>query len=408
MKTKLVASLVKSSSTALSALLLALSALTASALPIITNVIETGGDNEATDTVTAKWTGVTFTNGIAGEYLTPFLVPRFAEEVPAMVDRVHQWNGVATNLPLPSYLVGGEYIMIGNDNRDNNPFKLDVTVSVPSIVFLLVDNRQGDADNATPPQAGRPLSGWTNMTWVGTSGFVPVMNGLNRTASRAVPDEVGYDENGDAVGAGGSIQNAASVYVKSVPAGTFTLLQADNAGQNMYGVVVKAASDPSAQANLPAEFGQTVNGFQDSFDGATLNASWKARGPATNIYSLANGILSVTNAIGDPNHLLYEAAGYNSTNQEVLARIRINRFGTNDLARAGIGASVGITNSQGINYHFRNEGAGAVHTEFLDDARQWGPELSFKWQTNVWYWMRLKHEPNTATNVDAFAKVWVA
>ena len=29
------------------------------ALPVITNVVETGGDNEATDTITAKWTGTT-------------------------------------------------------------------------------------------------------------------------------------------------------------------------------------------------------------------------------------------------------------------------------------------------------------------------------------------------------------
>ncbi len=45
---------------------LALAAQTASAYPILTNVVETGGDNEATDTITAKWTGVTWNATIAG------------------------------------------------------------------------------------------------------------------------------------------------------------------------------------------------------------------------------------------------------------------------------------------------------------------------------------------------------
>src|SRR4029434_4096196 len=35
--------------------------------PIITSVVETGGDNEATDTIVAKWTGTSFTVSIANE-----------------------------------------------------------------------------------------------------------------------------------------------------------------------------------------------------------------------------------------------------------------------------------------------------------------------------------------------------
>ena len=159
---------------------------------------------------------------------------------------------------------------------------------------------------------------------------------------------------------------------------------------------------------MPADFGFLVNGYQDDFAGTALAAAWRARGPATNVYRVANGLLSVTNAAGDPNHLLYELAGYNRTNQEVLARIRVNRFGTGDQPRAGIGVGVD-TNSAGMNYHFRNEGTLGVHTEFLDDLRSWGPELGFKWETNKWYWMRLKQQPNTAAGQpDAFAKVWLA
>src|SRR2546422_483245 len=89
---------------------------------------------------------------------------------------------------------------------------------------------------------------------------------------------------------------------------------------------------------LPADVGTTVNGFQDDFDGAALNPNWVVLG--ANAYSLSNGVLRVTTASGDPNHLLYQAAGYNNSVQEVLARIRVLNFGTGDQPRGGIAACV--------------------------------------------------------------------
>ncbi|MGC3958804.1 MAG: hypothetical protein QM813_12965, partial [Verrucomicrobiota bacterium] len=40
-----------------------------------------------------------------------------------------------------------------------------------------------------------------------------------------------------------------------------------------------------------------------------------------------------------------------------------------------------------------------------------GPVQNFTWQTNVWYWMRLRQEPNAASYGgvnDVFAKIWLA
>src|SRR5688572_19550688 len=98
---------------------------TAHALPVITNIVETGGDAEATDTILAQFTGQTFVNGVANEPIAgkaadaPYTVGFFVEDAPMFVDRNHQWNGAGTTLPIPAYLLGGEYIMSGNDNRDN-------------------------------------------------------------------------------------------------------------------------------------------------------------------------------------------------------------------------------------------------------------------------------------------------
>lgn len=168
---------------------------------------------------------------------------------------------------------------------------------------------------------------------------------------------------------------------------------------------------------FPADFGQTVAGFQDDFNSATLDPNWRARGPTTNVYSLANGLLRVRTAAGDPNHLLYELGGYNRTNQEVLARVRVTAFGTGDAARGGISVGVG-TDSQGINWHFRDhtqDGITGRQIKLLDDLRSWGPGYDFrsagtnKWQNNSWYWMRLKQVPNSATGqIDVWAKIWSA
>jgi hypothetical protein len=211
--------------------------------PLIANVVEIGGDNELTDTVPATWTDQTFSNGIVGEFLDPYTVPPFGEDVPAYVDRIHHWNGATTTLPIPPYLAGAEYIMSGNDNRDNIPYQLDITLSESAYVYLLVDDRLGDTSNENPPNhpdwtIDANSDGLPDMGWVVTDDWQPVINGLNRFSNPAWPDQVGVDEGGDGVGPGVGINQWASIYVKQLPAGTFSIYEADNPGRNMYGVVV--------------------------------------------------------------------------------------------------------------------------------------------------------------------------
>lgn len=210
---------------------------------LITNVVETGGDNEATDTITAKWTGQTFPVSVDNEPapgLTiggSYTVGLFGHESPAFVDRNHRYvNDPANNLSIPAYLLRQEYIMSGNDNRDNASYKLDVTLSAPAHVYMLIDNRLTDADGATPPTFDA-----THMQWIVDQGWAPTSNGINRAGNSLLPDEVGIDE-----GADGTVNQYYSVYSKSFPAGTFSLLQADNAGQNMYGVVITPVPEPSS------------------------------------------------------------------------------------------------------------------------------------------------------------------
>ncbi|HKQ40028.1 MAG TPA: lamin tail domain-containing protein [Verrucomicrobiae bacterium] len=164
-----------------------------------------------------------------------------------------------------------------------------------------------------------------------------------------------------------------------------------------------------AQPFLPNEAGTTVNGYQDDFDGTALAPAWLVQG--ANAYTVNGGVLRVSSASGDPNHLLYAVAGYNNSVQEVLARIRILNFGTADPPRGGISACVDPAASPagGIDLHFRDETIGR-HIEFLDDLRSWGTEYPFAWQNNTWYWLRLRHEPNAASQGganDVFGKIWL-
>lgn len=220
---------------------LALSAASAApvAAALITNVVEVGGDNEATDTIAAKWSGVQWNVTIADEPVPGALVGGsytaglFQHLAPAFVDRNHRYvDDVGNNLPIPAYLAGGEYILSGNDNRDNTPYRLDVTVSGPATVYMLIDNRLSDGNGATPPTFDA-----THMQWFDRQPWIATSNGSNRGANPAFPDEIAFDE-----GADDTINQYYSVYKRVFGAGTFSLREGDNAGQNMYGVVIKPAS----------------------------------------------------------------------------------------------------------------------------------------------------------------------
>ena len=82
------------------------------------------------------------------------------------------------------------------------------------------------------------------------------------------------------------------------------------------------------QTNKPiAEYGNTVNGFQDNFSAATRNTNWVAIGPAGDNYLQQSGLLRVFASQGDPNHLIYRVAGYTNDVYGYLASERILREG---------------------------------------------------------------------------------
>lgn len=201
---------------------------------LITGINQLNGD---TDRPTAKHTGETF-NVLGG--IQNYTVPTFGEDVVGMTDRTHQHNGASASLPLPDYLVGREYVLIANNNRDNPALQIDFSLSQRCLVYLLVDNRLGDGNAANPPDFT------TLMTWVPRDGWEPVLNGLNRAGDSTQPDETGCDENAD-----GSVNNWFSVYMRIVEAGENAFSTYDmGEGRNMYQIVVDAAAPPATPSGL--------------------------------------------------------------------------------------------------------------------------------------------------------------
>jgi len=94
--------------------------------------------------------------------------------------------------------------------------------------------------------------------------------------------------------------------------------------------------------------------------------------------------------------------------------MRVNNFSPGQYTRGGVGVGVNAASSQGINFTFRDydgEGQTGKHMTFLNDFAAWGPGEAFSWQTNVWYWIRLRQEPNAVSQGgvnDVFAKIWPA
>jgi MYXO-CTERM domain-containing protein len=195
----------------------------ASAIPLVTDVVESG---TGLDPVPAATTGESFNHPNLG---VGFTVGTFAEDRPAFTDRTHQWNGEAAGNPLPAELIGHEYVMIANDNRGVANYQLDVSLSAPADLYVFIDQR---ADKIL------------NTQWLAQQGWV------------ATGQVVGVDENGDGVGPGGSIQNRSDVFVKkNVQAGVTSLFQAGSAGMNMYGVVATPSAGEADKFDILVDIG---------------------------------------------------------------------------------------------------------------------------------------------------------
>jgi len=153
----------------------------------------------------------------------PRIAPNpLGEDAVVFVDRTHQYNDV------PAFLIGAEYIMLANDNKNQGTYELDVTVSKNATIYVFVDNRMGGA------AGGKGVApNITGMPWLTTRGFIDT------------GEDIGIDESAD-----GDIDQYSSAFALAVKPGTITIGgNTQGHGGNMLGVAVVA---PRLQASKPS------------------------------------------------------------------------------------------------------------------------------------------------------------
>ncbi len=145
----------------------------------------------------------------------------FQEDCPAYVDRPFEWNGL-DDRGIPPFLLGGDYVMTFNDDKIVTEIQIAVSVSQPSHLYVLFDDR------VPPPE-------WLKRDFVDTQWDLG-------------SDEV-YPKRDIilATGTGRSIDHVYSIWRRDVPEATSVILGAishekskrlaRNVERSMYGVV---------------------------------------------------------------------------------------------------------------------------------------------------------------------------
>jgi hypothetical protein len=158
----------------------------------------------------------------------------FTEDCQAFVDRHHQWNGIDER-GIPPFLANADYVMTFNDDKVNSDLRIAVSLAQPTRLYVLFDNRA-------------PTPAWLSDQFIDTGWDLGI-------------DE-GYDDVPDvktAIGAGKSIENTCSVWMKEVPAPTTILLGSLRDTQTelhprdvelaMYGILATRLANDAAEPN---------------------------------------------------------------------------------------------------------------------------------------------------------------
>ena len=154
----------------------------------------------------------------------------FAEDCPAYVDRLHEWNGLDSQ-GIPSFLRGGDYIMTFNDDKRHS-FNIAMKLAEPVRVYVLMDDRV-------------PVPQWLSSDFIDTGWDV----GLDSHIVSADNSKYKETQRTAGVGPGKSIDRVFSVWHRDVPDSMVLelgSLRTEDLGdvdpytvlQSMYGIVV--------------------------------------------------------------------------------------------------------------------------------------------------------------------------
>jgi len=144
------------------------------------------------------------------------------ENAVTFVDRTHVYADI------PESILGAQYVMLANDNKNMSTYELDLTITADATLYVFVDNRMGSSGGGKDVDPDI-----TGMPWLNDMGFVDT------------GEDIGIDESFD-----GGINQYFSIYSLSVAAGTTITIYGNTEGHggNMLGV---AALGPKFKAYNP-------------------------------------------------------------------------------------------------------------------------------------------------------------
>jgi len=206
-------------------------------LAVFAFVSVTAGVGQAAELITA----VAHRNTDSDAPEEPQIADSLEEGSLTFVDRTHIY------VEIPESLVGAEYVIVANDNKNMSSYELDLTISRNATVYVFVDNRMGGAAGGLDVEPN--IDG---MPWLGDMGFVDT--GM----------DIGIDESAD-----GSINQYFSIFALDVKAGITTIFgNTEGHGGNMLGVAV--------MSRTPAEAAHTPNPDNEAVDvPRDLTVSWE-------------------------------------------------------------------------------------------------------------------------------------
>ena len=144
-----------------------------------------------------------------------------AENAVTFVDRTHVYADI------PEFILGAQYVMLANDNKNMSAYELDLTFAANATLYVFVDNRMGGAAGGKDVNPNIDGMGWlTDMGFVDTG------------------EDIGIDESFDV-----DIDQYFSIFSLAVTPGTITIYgNTEGHGGNMLGV---AAFGPKFKAYDP-------------------------------------------------------------------------------------------------------------------------------------------------------------
>ena len=159
---------------------------------------------------------------------------------------------------------------------------------------------------------------------------------------------------------------------------------------------------------VPDEAGRTLHGYQQDFAGP-LGSNWVAFPAGTEAIRQADGMLGLSVSAAVSPRLLLSVQGGDSPVQEVLARVRVAGFAGENFLLGGIALGADTNSALGLDLGFAAPPQEESEVAWQAAQLAGGSIAPFVWRTNVWYWLRARHQTKRITNYpDLFGRIWPA